>query len=76
MTSGRKPLLTVLNEQSEPLKPDELMQLAGFSSNEVEEFYIKLAEIAEQVEQLSPEANQIKNWPYEKESEIKLKLKG
>ncbi|HAS8598792.1 TPA: restriction endonuclease subunit S [Vibrio vulnificus] len=76
VTSGRKPLLTVLNEQSEPLKPDELMQLAGFSSNEVEEFYIKLAEIAEQVEQLSPEANQIKNWPYEKESEIKLKLKG
>ncbi|UTZ44244.1 restriction endonuclease subunit S [Vibrio campbellii] len=76
VTSGRKPLLTVLNEQSEPLKPDELMQLAGYSSNEVEEFYIKLAEIAEQVEQLSPDTEQIKNWPYEKESEIKLKLKG
>lgn len=76
VTSGRKPLLTVLNEQSEPLKPDELMQLAGFSSNEVEEFYIELAEIAEQVEQLSPDTEQIKNWPYEKESEIKLKLKG
>ncbi|WP_343291259.1 restriction endonuclease subunit S [Vibrio harveyi] len=75
VTSGRKPLLTVLNEQSEPLKPDELMQLAGFSTNEIEEFYIELAEIAEQVEQLSPETNQIKNWPYEKESEIKLKLK-
>ncbi|MEZ9327464.1 restriction endonuclease subunit S [Vibrio breoganii] len=75
VTSGRKPLLTVLNEQSEPLKPDELMQLAGFSTNEVEEFYIELAEIAGQVEQLSPETNQIKNWPYEKESEIKLKLK-
>lgn len=76
VTSGRKPLLTVLNEQSEPLKPDELMQLAGYSSNEVEEFYIKLAEIAEQVEQLSPDTERIKNWPYEKESEIKLKLKG
>ncbi|EIV8614825.1 restriction endonuclease subunit S [Vibrio vulnificus] len=76
VTPGRKPLLTVLNEQSEPVRPEELMQLAGFSSNEVEEFYIALAEIAEQVEQLSPEANQIKNWPYEKESEIKLKLKG
>lgn len=76
VTSGRKPLLTVLNEQSEPLKPDELMQLAGYSSNEVEEFYIDLAEIAEQVEQLSPDAKQIQNWPYEKESDIKLKLKG
>ncbi|MEZ9864706.1 restriction endonuclease subunit S [Vibrio breoganii] len=76
VTSGRKPLLKVLNEQSEPLKPDELMQLAGYSSNEVEEFYIELAEIAEQVEQLSPDTEQIKNWPYEKESEIKLKLKG
>ncbi|HCE4575646.1 restriction endonuclease subunit S [Vibrio parahaemolyticus] len=76
VTPGRKPLLTVLNEQSEPLKPDELMQLGGFLSNEVEEFYIELAEIAEQVEQLSPDTEQIKNWPYEKESEIKLKLKG
>ncbi|MBC8656171.1 restriction endonuclease subunit S [Vibrio parahaemolyticus] len=76
VTPGRKPLLTVLNEQSEPLKPDELMQLAGFLSNEVEEFYIELAEIAEQVEQLSPDTEQIKNWPYEKESEITLKLKG
>ncbi|HDM8055022.1 restriction endonuclease subunit S [Vibrio harveyi] len=76
VTPRRKPLLTVLNEQSEPLKPDELMQLAGFLSNEVEEFYIELAEIAEQIEQLSPDTEQIKNWPYEKESEIKLKLKG
>ncbi|UCM61214.1 restriction endonuclease subunit S [Aeromonas hydrophila] len=75
VTSGRKPLLTVLNEQSEPVKPDELMQSAGFSSNEVEEFYIELAEISEKVEQLSPDEKQIKNWPYEKESEIKLKLK-
>ncbi len=62
MTPRRKPLLTVLNEQSEPLKPDELMQLAGFLSNEVEEFYIELAEIAEQIEQLSPDTEQIKNW--------------
>ncbi|MCY2794307.1 restriction endonuclease subunit S [Klebsiella pneumoniae] len=75
VTSGRKPLLTVLNEQSEPIKPDELMQLAGFSSNEVEEFYIELAEISEKVAQLSPDEKLIKNWPYEKESEIKLKLK-
>ncbi|GIA13683.1 Type I restriction-modification system specificity [Vibrio cholerae] len=75
VTSERKPLLTVLNEQSEPVKPDELMQLAGFSSSEVEEFYIKLAEISEEIEQLSPDEKQIKNWPYEKESEIKLKLK-
>ncbi|EHD0094579.1 restriction endonuclease subunit S [Vibrio vulnificus] len=75
VTSERKPLLTVLNEQSEPVRPEELMQLAGFSSNEVEEFYIALAGIAEQVEQLSPSTNQKKNWPYEKESEFKLKLK-
>ncbi|MGL4481950.1 MAG: restriction endonuclease subunit S, partial [Lactococcus garvieae] len=75
VTSERKPLLTVLNEQTEPVKPDDLMQLAGFSSNEVEEFYIELAEISEKIEQLSPDEKQIKNWPYEKESEIKLKLK-
>ncbi|MDY7784910.1 restriction endonuclease subunit S [Aeromonas caviae] len=75
VNSGRKSLLTVLNEQSEPVKPDELMQLAGFSFNEVEEFYIELAEISEKVEQLSPDEKKIKNWPYEKESETKLKLK-
>lgn len=75
VTSERKPLLTVLNEQSEPVRPEELMQLAGFSSNEVEEFYIVLAGIAEQVEQLLPSTSQKKNWPYEKESEFKLKLK-
>ena len=75
VTSEHKPLLTVLNEQREPVKPDELMQLAGFSSSEVEEFYIELAEISEKIEQLSPDEKQIKNWPYEKESEIKLKLK-
>ena len=75
VTSERKPLLTVLNEQSEPVRPEELMQLAGFSSNEVEEFYIALAGIAEQVEQLLPSTSQKKNWPYEKESEFKLKLK-
>lgn len=70
MTSGRKPLLTVLNEQSEPIKPDELMQLAGFSSNEVEEFYIELAEISEKVAQLSPDEKLIKNWPYEKSQRL------
>ncbi len=75
VTSERKPLLTVLNEQSEPVAPDDLMQLAGFSLKEVEEFYIELAKIAEQIELLSPEATLIKSWPYQKESNIKLKLK-
>lgn len=75
MDSERKSLLTVLNEQSSPVSPDELMQLAGFSLYEVEDFYIELAEISEQIEQFFPKKNMVKNWPYHKESNIKLKLK-
>ena len=75
VTSERKPLLTVLNEQDNAITPDELMQQAGFTSVDVDDFYVELASIAEKIEQTSPEQDGLKNWPYEKESNIKIKLK-
>lgn len=75
VTSERKPLLTVLNEQDKAITPDELMQQAGFTSVGVDDFYVELASIAEKIEQTSPEQDSLKNWPYEKSANIKIKLK-
>lgn len=75
VTSERKSLLTVLNEQSEAITPDILMQEAGFTSDDIDDFYVELASIIEKIDQISPEQGTLKNWPYEKTSNIKIKLK-
>jgi type I restriction enzyme S subunit len=75
VTSERKPLLTILSEQSEAVTPDVLMQEAGFISVDIDDFYVELASIAEKIDQISPEQDTLKNWPYEKTSNIKIKLK-
>ncbi len=75
VTSERKSLLAVLSEQSKAITPDVLMQEAGFTSVDIDDFYVELALIAEKVEQISPEQDTLKNWPYDKSANIKLKLK-
>ena len=75
MTTERKPLLTVLGEQSEAITPDVLMQNAGFTSVDIDDFYVELASIAEDVEQVLPVQDTLRNWPYEKAANIKIKLK-
>tara|TARA_R110001583_G_scaffold18601_1_gene73824 strand:+ start:14408 stop:16150 length:1743 start_codon:yes stop_codon:yes gene_type:complete len=75
VTSERKSLLAVLSERSEAITPDMLMQEAGFTSVEIDDFYVELALISEKIEQISPEQDTLKNWPYEKTANIKLKLK-
>jgi len=75
VTSERKPLLTVLSEQSEAITPDVLMQEAGFTLVDIDDFYVELASIAEKIDQISPKKDTLKNWPYEKSANIKIKLK-
>jgi type I restriction enzyme S subunit len=75
VTSERKPLQAVLSEQSEAITPDVLMQEAGFTSVDIDDFYVELASIAEKIEQISPEQELLKSWPYDKAATIKLKLK-
>ncbi|MFT5706828.1 MAG: type I restriction enzyme S subunit [Oceanospirillaceae bacterium] len=75
VTTERKPLLAVLGEQSEAITPDVLMQNAGFTSVDIDDFYVELASIAEKVEQVSPDQDTLRNWPYEKAANIKIKLK-
>lgn len=75
VTTGRKSLVSVLKTIVEPVSPEELMQLAGFMHEEVEEFYIELAAFSDQLEKVSPTKEQLKNWPYEKDASLKLKLK-
>jgi len=75
VTPERKSLLDVLIEQKELITAEELMQLAGFTSADIDDFYVELASIAEKIEQVSPDNKKLKNWPYEKESNVKIKLK-
>jgi type I restriction enzyme S subunit len=75
VTSERKPLLTVLGEQSDAITPDVLMQEAGFTSVDIDDFYVELASIVDKIEQTSPERDSLKNWPYDKAANIKIKLK-
>lgn len=75
MNSERKPLLTVLTEIDKTISPEELMQEAGFTSADIDDFYVELASIAEKIEQMSPNDEKLKNWPYENESNVKIKLK-
>lgn len=75
VTSERKPLLAILKKETKAITPEELMQKAGYSSNDIDMFYVKLADIAEQIEQLPIDSESLKGWPYEKKSNIKLKLK-
>lgn len=75
VATGRKSLESVLKAIEEPVSPEELMQLAGFMHEEVEEFYIELAALSEQLEKVVPTKEQLKSWPYEKDASLKLKLK-
>jgi type I restriction enzyme S subunit len=75
VTSERKSLLTVLSDQKEEITADVLMQEAGFKSVDIDDFYVELASIAEKVEQIAPTQDTLKNWPYDKAANIKLKLK-
>ena len=75
VTTGRKSLESILKTIEEPVSPEELMQLAGFLHEEVEEFYIELASLSEQLEKLVPTKDKLKSWPYEKDASLKLKLK-
>lgn len=75
MTAGHKSLVSVLKTIKDPVSPEELMQLADFSHEEVEEFYIELAAISEQLEKVVPTKERLKSWPYEKDASLKLKLK-
>lgn len=75
VTTGRKSLESVLKTIKEPVSPEELMQLAEFSLEEVEEFYIELAMLSDRLEKVTPTKDQLKNWPYEKDASLKLKLK-
>lgn len=75
VSKGRKSLESLLKTIKEPVSPEELMQLAEFSLEEVEEFYIELATLSHQLEKVSPTKEQLKSWPYEKDASLKLKLK-
>ncbi|MEN3160324.1 restriction endonuclease subunit S [Alkalimonas sp. NCh-2] len=75
VTKGRKSLESVLKTIKEPVSPEELMQLAEFSLEEVEEFYIELAMLSDRLEKVTPTKEQLKSWPYEKDASLKLKLK-
>jgi len=75
VTSERKSLLTVLSDQKEEITADVLMQEAGFTSVDIDDFYVELASIAEKIEQIAPTQDTLKNWPYDKAANIKLKLK-
>ncbi|SEA10487.1 type I restriction enzyme, S subunit [Alkalimonas amylolytica] len=75
VTTGRKSLESVLKAVKEPISPEELMQLAEFSLVEIEEFYIELAALSEQLEKFMPAKEQLKSWPYEKNASLQLKLK-
>lgn len=75
VTTERKSIKFVLKTIKKPVSPEELMQLADFSAEEVEEFYIELAALSEQLERVVPTKEQLKSWPYEKYATLKLKLK-
>jgi type I restriction enzyme S subunit len=70
-----KSLLAVLKEQKESITAEELMLLAGFTSEDIDDFYIELASIDEKIEQVTPDNQKLLNWPYEKKSNVKIKLK-
>lgn len=75
VTSIRRPLLVVLNELNASLTPEELMQEAGFSLDDIEDFYIELASLSDKIETIAPRIELLKSWPYEKEASFRLKLK-
>lgn len=71
----RKSLLTVLKETKGEITPENLMQEAGYSTSEVDEFYIELASIENNIEQSTLAEDKLHSWPYESDSKIQIKLK-
>lgn len=71
----RKSLESVLKTLKEPVSSEELMRAAGFSLDEVEEFYIELAALSTKIEKFMPAPDKLKSWPYEKGAGMKLKLR-
>ena len=68
----KKPIIETLKEKN-VLKVSSLMFEAGYSLEEVEEFYQALSDVSEQIEEIRPIGEMKNNWPYSDEIMIKLK---
>ena len=69
----RIPLLQILRDNPEGLTPEQLFKLAGYTSEQVNEFYAELTSISKQLVENRPQGDKILQWP--KVGEIVLRLK-
>jgi type I restriction enzyme S subunit len=59
----RRSLLDVLNKHPKGLSPEDLLQKAGYSITEVDDFYSDLRRVAAQITEERPAGAKINKWP-------------
>lgn len=69
----RKPVIDILKEKSDEIETSVLMQKAGYDVTEVEAFYSELGNITELVEEVRPNREAAKRWPYEESISLRLR---
>ena len=69
----RRPLLAVLKEHPKGMSPEELLREAGYSLDDIDEFYKALRSVASRVEEKRPQPRTVRAWPHA--ARIRLHLK-
>jgi type I restriction enzyme, S subunit len=69
----KRSLRDVLADYPTGLTPEKLLTAANYSIDEVDEFYEKLAQIADQIEEKKPLGSKALKWPYEAQIILNLR---
>jgi type I restriction enzyme S subunit len=71
--AGRQDLLAVLEENGDPMTPEQLFHAARFKPSQVDQFYRELILLRDKVRELKPKASESKSWPLQAHVFLQLK---
>ncbi len=71
--SARRPLMDVIYENPKGITPENLLRVANYTIEEIDDFYCDLSNIMQEIEEIKPSGNQAKKWPTNKKVLIKPK---
>ena len=72
-TAGRKDLLSILKENDGPMTPEQLFHAAGFKPSQVDQFYLELTLLRDELREQKPEGSEAKEWPLRAHVFLQLK---
>ena len=58
----RRPLIDVVYENPKGITPENLLRIANYTIEEIDDFYCDLSNIMQEIEEVKPSGSQAKKW--------------